>query len=84
MQHVWNRGCLLCVGEGGGGRGGVGLFYLRSIYSFPFFLFLFLFLSDGLITDGSSQRAFKSKTTNLLDPTRLVPCATSASHDSLQ
>ena len=54
-----NGGCLIfakrvcvCVG-GGGGRS--GLLYLLSIVSFSHFL------GDGLILDGNSQRAVKSK-----------------------
>ena len=42
MQHVWNRGCLLCVGEGGGwGVERRGWSILPSIYIFlSFFSFL--------------------------------------------
>ena len=55
--------CVGGINGGGGGGGGVcDLLYLRSICSFPFFSFS-LFLGDGLILDGNSQRAVKSKTT---------------------
>ena len=40
MQHVWNRGCLLCVGEGGGvGGGEAGLVYSTFDLYIPFLFF---------------------------------------------
>ena len=69
----WGLSFFCGRGEGGWGRGdwGVQVFLASSVFDLfiPFgFIFsfsFFLFLVDSLILDGNSQRAVKSKTTNL-------------------